>query len=205
MILAIELILLLITVVLMIHAARQYNLQFVTLFWTAGMVMGIIREIAFSGIINLYQYGAFHLVLFGVPLVFWVFWTNLAYVAWQWSNNFLNSEYLTAKAWDYNLPLIFMTMVFLAFFLEAFFSQFQLISWQIDSIHMFWGQTPILAPFAYGYTTLVFMSSLKILSKEVSQPWQILSLKLLAAQPMVILANLGLLLITNLGFILVFS
>ncbi|NQV29763.1 MAG: hypothetical protein HQ508_02645 [Candidatus Marinimicrobia bacterium] len=205
MILTIELLTLLTSVVLMIHAANQYNLQFVALFWTAGMVMGILREIAFSGIINLYQYGNFQLVLFGVPLIFWVFWTNLAYIAWQWSNNFLDSEYLKAKPWDHNLPLIFLSMVGLSFFFEAFFSQYNLIYWKIDSIPMFWGQTPLMAPFAYGYTTLVFMSSLKILSKEASQAWQILSLKLLLAQPLVILAILGLLLITNLGIILVFS
>ncbi len=205
MILTIELLTILMSVVLMIHAARAYNTQFVALFWSAGMVLGILREITFSGIMKLYQFGDFNLVLFGLPLIFALFWTNLIYVAWQWSNNFLDSEYLKAKTWDYNLPLIFMTMVLLSFFLEPLFSMHNLIIWRITSPHTFWGQTPILSPFAYGFTAVGFMSSLKILSIELPQKWQILILKMLVVQPLVILVILGFLFIINLSIILAFS
>jgi len=205
MILAIELLTLVMSAVLMIHAARIYNSQFVALFWTAGMVFGILREIAFSGILKLYQFGEFHFVLFGLPLIFTLYWTNLTYIAWQWSNNFLDSEYLKAKPWDYNLPLIFMTMLFLSFFLEPFFSLHNLIIWKNNSTQMVFGETPLLASFAYGFTGMVFLSSLKILSKEPARQWQILILKMIVVQPVVVLVILGLLFIINLSIILAFS
>ena len=70
---------------------------------------------------------------------------------------------------------------------------------------MLWGKTPLLAPFAYGWTAVLFIKSLKILSREPKQNWQILVLKLSLAQPIVVLIVAGLLLLSNLAIILVFS
>ena len=96
-------------------------------------------------------------------------------------------------------------MVLIAFFFEALISQYQLSVWNPDSNSTLWGNTPLLAPFAYGWTAVLFIKSLKLLSKESQQNWQILVLKLSLAQAPVVLILAGLLLLSNLAIILVFS
>ncbi len=168
-------------------------------------MLGLLREFALVGILNIYSYGEFNIVLFGLPLIYTLFWTDIAYIGLTWSNNFLEREYLKAAPLEYHLPLIFLTTVLIAFFFEAFLSQYQLIVWHLDSSSVVWGNTPLLAPFAYGWTGVLFIKSLKILSQEPQQSWQILVLKFSLAQPVVVLILSGLLLLSNLAIIVVFS
>ncbi|MBT3229539.1 MAG: hypothetical protein HOD43_06715 [Candidatus Marinimicrobia bacterium] len=205
MIWLIEISLLLVTGILIVHASNVYNSSFVKVFWISGIILGFFREYALGEVMNLYTYGDFHITFFGLPIMYTVFWTNIAYIGLVWSNNFLEREYLKAKPFDYHLPLIFLTMVLIAFFFEALISQYQLSVWNPDSNSTLWGNTPLLAPFAYGWTAVLFIKSLKLLSKESQQNWQILVLKLSLAQAPVVLILAGLLLLSNLAIILVFS
>ncbi|MBT3252703.1 MAG: hypothetical protein HN995_08015 [Candidatus Marinimicrobia bacterium] len=205
MIWLIEISIILVTAILVIHARAVYNQSFVKVFWISGMIMGFLREYALNDIMKIYDYGDFHITLFGLPLIYTLFWTDIAYIGLTWSNNFLEREYLKAKPLDYHLPLIFLTMVLISFFFEALLSQYGLHIWKLDSSAKLWGNTPILAPFAYGWTVVLFIKSLKLLSKEPQQNWRVLVLKLSLAQPLVVLILAGLLLLSNLAIILVFS
>ena len=205
MIWLIEISIILVTVILVVHARTAYNLSFVKVFWISGMMLGFLREVALGEMMKIYSYGDFHITLFGLPLIYLLFWTNIAYIGLIWSNNFLEREYLKAKPFGYHLPLIFMTGVLISFFFEALLSQYDLIRWHLDSSSRLWGNTPLLAPFAYGWTVVLFIKSLKILSREPQQNWHILVLKLSLAQPIVVLIIAGLLLLSNLAIILVFS
>ena len=205
MIWLIEISIILVSAILVVHARFFYTLSFVLVFWISGFVLGILREYALAGIMDIYDYGDFHLTLFGIPLIFTIFWTNMAYIGLIWANNFLKRDYLKVKPLDYHLPLIFMTMVMISFFFEALLSQYQLVNWKLDSSSVLWGNTPLLAPFAYGWTAVLFLKSLKLLSKEPQQHWRILVLKFSLAQPLVVLILAGLLLLSNLAIILIFS
>jgi hypothetical protein len=205
MIWLIEISILLVTLMLITHAKVYYDTAFMLVFWISGIVLGLFREYALSGIIEIYTYGNFHLTLFGIPLIYAMFWTNIAYIGLIWANNFLKREYLKAQPFDYHLPLIFLTMILISFFFEALLSQYQLLHWQLDSISTLWGNTPLLAPFAYGWTAVLYIKSIKLLSLGPQRPWQILALKLSLAQPLVVLILAGLLLLSNLAVILVFS
>ena len=205
MIWLIELSILLVTVILVTHAQYVYQKPFVLVFWISGAIMGFLREYALGGIMQLYTYGDFHIILFGLPLIYTLFWTDVAYIGLIWANNFLKRDYLRAKPLDYHLPLIFMTMVLISFSFEALLSQYRLMNWNVDSSSMLWGNTPLLAPFAYGWTAVLYIKSLKLLSKEPQDQWQILVLKLSLAQPIVILILAGLLLLSNLAIVLIFS
>lgn len=205
MILLIESLILLMALVLIVHARQHFSDRFVWMFWGSGMILGILREIALVKIVGLYSYGDFNLTILGFPLIYLILWTNITYIAWQWANNYLDREYLKAKPWDQHLPLIFLTGVLIAFFMEALFSMYGLIIWKIDASRMIWGGTPLLAPFAYGFTAIAFISSVKVLSRETPQKWPTLALKLILAQPLAVLIILGLLLLTNLLIILIFS
>ncbi len=201
----IELLVLSMTVVLMYHAERANNLQFVKLFWFSGLIMGVLRELILAQVGGLYAYGAFNLTIFGMPVIFTVLWTNLSYVSWQWSDNYLGREYLSAQKWDHHLPLMFVTMVLIAFFFESLLSQYQLIHWKLGSFKTLWGGTPLLAPFAYGFTTVLYMQSLRWIIHRFENNWQSTTLQLAALQPLVVLVLMGLLFITNLIIILVYS
>ncbi len=201
----IEISIILVTGILIVHAVKAYNSAFVKVFWISGIILGILREYALGEIMNIYSYGDFHITLLGLPLIYTVFWADIAYIGLIWSNNLLEHEYLKAKPFDYHLPLIFLTAILIAFFFEALLSQYQLLIWHVASNTNLWGNTPLLAPFAYGWTSVLFIKSLKMLSKESQQKWQILVLKLSLAQALVVLILAGLLLLSNLAIILVFS
>ena len=205
MIWLIELSIFLVTAILVTHARVFYNASFVWVFWISGIILGFLREYALAGIMKIYSYGDFHITLLGVPFIFTLFWTDIAYIGLIWANNFLKRDYLKAKPLDYHLPLIFMTMVLISFFFEALLSQYQLLNWHLDSSSVLWGNTPLLAPFAYGWTAVLYLKSLKLLAQEPQQDWQILVVKLSLAQPLVVLILAGLLLLSNLAIILVFS
>lgn len=201
----IEFAIILITGLLLIHARTVYSAAFVKVFWIGGMVLGSVREFTLTKIMKIYTFGGFHLVLNDIPLIYLLFWTNLAYIAFTWSNNFLEREYLKAKPFDYHLPLIFLTGVFFAFSYEAMLSQYSLVNWNLDSSSRLWGGTPLLAPFAYGWTLVLFIKGLKVMAAEPKQNWPVLVLKMTLAQPVLILILAGLLLLSNLAIILVFS
>lgn len=201
----IEISIFVVTGILIYHARAHYTLSFVKVFWIGGMVMGFFREYALGRIMDIYAYGGFHLSLLGIPIIYLLFWTDLAYIGLSWSNNFLEREYLKARPMDQHLPLVFLTMVLFALFYEAMLSQYQLIQWQVDSSKALWGGTAVLAPFAYGWTAVLFLKSLKILTAEREQDWQILVVKFSVAQPLVVLILCGLLLLSNLAIILIFS
>jgi len=205
MIWMIELAIIAVTAMLIRHARVHYTRDFVLVLWSGGAMMGLLREYALSGVMHLYSYGDFHLTYVGLPLIYLVFWTDLGYIGLVWSNNFLDREYLKVKPFDHHLPLVFLTLVFFAFFFEAMLSQVDLIRWQVDSYSKLWGGTPVLAPFAYGWTAVLFVKSLKILTLQKQQNlWQ-LALKFTLVQVPVVLMLGGLLLLSNLLIILVFS
>ena len=163
MIWLIELLIFVMTGLLLFHAIRSRAPQFAFIFWGAGMVMGLFREIAMSKISELYTYGDFLLTISGIPFMFILLWVNLSYVSWEWSNNFLGSEYFHEKSMGQHLPLIFLTMILSSFFFEALTSQFHLIQWKVDAVMpMMWGSTPLLAPFSYGFK---FWSKIEIVSE----------------------------------------
>lgn len=205
MIWLIEISLILTTVILMVHARAVYNHEFIKVFWGAGILLGLFREYSLAHVIHLYGYGEFNLMLLGIPVIYLLFWSNLSYIGLTWSNNYLQRDYLRSLPFDAHLPLIFLTLVLVSFALEALFSQYGLIIWQVDSNSRLWGDTPVLAAFAYGWTVVLFIKSLKILSYQRSLKWRILSLKLALAQVPVVLMLAGLLLLSNLGIILFLS
>ena len=205
MIWLIEISIVLVTVILIIHARNLYTPSFVRVFWVSGAILGFLREYALSDVMKIYSYGDFHLTVLGLPLIYILFWSDMAYIGLTWANNFLERDYLKAQPFDYHLPLIFLTMVLISFFFEALLSQYGLLIWKLDSSSKLWGNTPILAPFAYGWTSVIFIKSLKLLSREPKQKWQMLVLKLSVAQPLVVLILAGLLLLSNLAIILAFS
>ncbi len=205
MIWLIEISLILITGILVIHATKVNTLSFVRVFWVSGLVLGLLREYALGGLMDIYDYGDFHLTLFKLPIIYLLFWADTAYIAFIWSNNYLEREYLKSAPFDLHLPLIFMTMIFISFFFEALLSQYGLIHWKVDSSSILWGNTPLLAPFAYGWTGVLFIKSLKLLSQGTQENWPVLTLKLSLSQAPVVLIIAGLLLLSNLAIILVFS
>jgi len=193
------------TGLLLVHSILSRSLQFTLIFWSAGLIMGFLREMALSKISGFYSYGDFVLTLVGIPFVFLLLWTNLCYISWEWSNSYLGTEYFQSRGWDQHLPLIFLTMILSAFFFEALLSQFHLIRWQLDAMPMLWGNTPVLAPFTYGFTGVIFMKTFKILWDKPHQSWPLVTSWLVLIQPLVVLALMGSLFITNLIIILVFS
>ena len=205
MIILIEIILLAMTAILMIHARTQYSISFMKIFWISGFFMGLLRELAMVWMGGLYTYGNFHISLFGLPLVYGVLFSNFSYIAWQWSNNILGREYLRSEASDQNLPLVFLTMVLIAVFFETLLSQYDLIHWQVGSAKNLWGKTPMLAPFTYGFTAVLFLMSIKLISKYPAVNWKLATAKVIGLQPVVIVALMGLLLVSNLLIIFVFS
>lgn len=205
MVLLIELVVLLMTPALIYHGIITKNLEFVKVFWISGLFMGLLRELAVVSIGSLYGYGDFTLTILGFPIIYAVLWSNLSYIGWVWSNNYIGVDFLKSKPWDQHLPLMFATSLMFAFFFETLLSQYHMIHWQIDSIMTLWGGMPVLAPFAYGLTSVLFMKSVKWVSLKPQQSWQMITLKLLAVQPFVILVLMGILLIIDLLIILVFS
>lgn len=193
------------TGILICHAKTIYNGSFISVFWISGIFLGFFREYALANILKIYVYGDFHFTLFGFPIIYLLFWANIAYIGMIWSNNMLEREYLKAQPFDYHLPLIFLTVALIAFSFEALLSQYQLLRWNLDSSAMLWGNTPLLAPFAYAWTAVLFIKSLKILSLQNQQKGEMLVLKLSLAQPLVVLILSGLLLLSNLAIILIFS
>lgn len=201
----IELTLILMTGLLTFHAARTRSTQFMLIFWISGLIMSILREFALVKISEYYTYGDFHLTILGIPLVFLLLWPNLCYVSWEWSNGYLGMEYFHAKSWDQHLPLIFVTMIFVSFFFEALLSQYQLIHWQMDTMPTLWGSTPALAPYAYGFTGVIFMKSFKILWDKPQQSWPIAAIRIAALQPLLVLVLVGSLFLVDRTIILIFA
>ncbi|MCF7822974.1 MAG: hypothetical protein K9N35_02285 [Candidatus Marinimicrobia bacterium] len=193
------------TGILLVHSIITRSVQFTIIFWSAGAVMGLFREVALSKISEFYSYGDFVLTLGGIPFIFLLLWSNLSYVSWEWSNSYLGTEYFQTKGWDQHLPLIFLTMILAAFFFEALMSQFQLIHWQLDAMPKLWGNTPVLAPFMYGFTGVIFLKSLKLLWDKPGQDWPTVASKIIMVQPLLILVLMGLLFFANLFIILIFS
>ncbi len=205
MILSIEIIVLVMTVILMLHSRQQYSASFVRVFWLGGAIMGVLREVAMVGLGAIYTYGDFKISIMGFPLIYIFLFSNLGYISWQWSNNYLQRDYLASQPWDNHLPLVFLTGVFFAFMFETLLSQYHLIDWQVDSVKNLWGNTPLLAPFSYGFTTVVFLMSMKTSSGLKAGKWQLAPIKFVGIQPLVILSVHGILLIINLSIILVYS
>lgn len=205
MIWTLELVILFATVPLVYHAQKVYSRKLAILFWVTGFGLAVCRELAMTYFSGIYAYQHFHLVAFGFPLIFAVFWSNLIYVSWQWSNNLLGREFLTSKVMDQHLPLVFVVLMFLSFMLETSFSQYGLIDWKADSVKPLWGNTPLLAPFSYGFSGIVFLKGMRgLLKQEHRFPARRL-LTGLALQPIIVIIIMGLLLITNAGIILIFS
>jgi len=194
------------TGLLLVHAISSRSPQFALIFWLCGVVLGLLREIAMSYLSGLYGYGEFSLKLGAIPLVLLLLWPNLVYISWEWVNNFLKKEYFHEGAMGEHLPLIFLTMMLASLLFESLFHQFDLIQWNIDPVMPFiLGAIPLLAPFAYGFTGVVFIKSFKYWWNQPGQTRGMIFSKLIIMQPINILIIMGLLLISNLLIIVVFS
>ncbi|MCF7808501.1 MAG: hypothetical protein K9M49_07720 [Candidatus Marinimicrobia bacterium] len=205
MIFLIELALFIMTGLLIFHAIRSRSAQFALFFWQAGMVLGLLREVAMAKLSGLYTYGDFILTIGPVPFAMLLLWPNLAYISWEWANNYLGKEYFHERAMGQHLPLIFLTMMLASFLFESLFHQFQLIQWTLDpAIPIMLGSVPLLAPFAYGFTGLVFIKTFKILWNRPGESRFSVLTKLILVQPIGVLIIMGLLMITNLLIVLIF-
>jgi hypothetical protein len=194
------------TAILLIHAITSRSPQFALFFWLSGGIMALMREIAMSTLSGLQGYGDFTLKIGTIPLIMLLLWPNLIYISWEWANNFLRKEYFHEQNMGQHAPLIFITMVFASILFESLFYQFDLIHWNVDPIVPFiLGIIPMLAPFTYGFTAVVFMKSFKLLWNLPNQTRSVMLSKLILIQPVNILIIMGLLLITNLLIVLVFS
>lgn len=202
--LTLELILILATLPLIWHAIRSYSTEQAILFWVGGLFFGLWREIAMTQISGLYVTDGFHLTLFSIPLISLILWSNLSYISWQWVNNLQGRDYLEAHRWDQHQPLLFITMVALAFVLETGFRQFEMSRWIIDSPKSLWGGTPLLAPFAYGFSGSLYLMGYKSLIQRSRPIWTSVSQSLLV-QAFLIIILMGLMLIMNTLIILIFS
>jgi len=203
--LALELILLLLTLPLIYHSVHKYGGERTYIFWSAGLVFGITREFTLSSIAGLYHFHDFLFVVRELPLIYMVFWTNMAYIAWQWSNNLLDRDYFASSSFDQHQPLIFLILVFISFMIETAFSQYGMITWNVDSVKMLWENTPLLSPFAYGFSGSLFLKGLKIMSKHEGSPLVRRVWNTSIIQPVLILVLMGLLLLTNTSIVLFFS
>ncbi len=81
----------------------------------------------------------------------------------------------------------------------------QVVQWRLASPKSLWGDTPLIAPFAYGITAVLYMKSVGYVIGTLSKNIHKTILKLLMLQPVVILIQLGLMLLLNLLIILVFA
>lgn len=201
-----ELAIFLMTGLLLVHAIRSRSQQFAVIFWVSGFVLGLLREVSMSVVSDLYDYGDFIAWIGPIPLMLLLLWPNLVYISWEWSNNFLGSEYFHERAMGQHLPLIFLTMVLASFLFESLFSQFHLIRWTLDPVIPYiLGAIPLMAPFAYGFTGVVFMKSFKIMWNRPGESRTSIFTKLLFLQIINVLIIMGLLLISNLLIVLFFS
>lgn len=206
MIWLIELSIFLMTGILLVHAIRSRSPQFALMFWVSGIFMALLREIGMSMLSGLYHYGDFIGMIGPVPLVIMLLWPNLIYVSWEWTNNFLGREYFREKSMGEHLPLIFLTLMLASFLFESLFHQFHLIRWTLDPIIPYLlGAIPFMAPFAYGFTGVVFLKVFKTIWNRPEQTRSTTFTQLILLQPIVILIFMGLMLITNLLTVLVFT
>lgn len=206
MVFLIELAMFVMTGLLLVHAIRSRSPQFALFFWQTGMALGLMREIAMSHLSGLYTYGDFILTIGGFPVVIFLLWPNLAYISWEWSNNFLGKEYFHERAMGQHLPLIFLTMILASFLFESLFHQFRLIQWTLDPIiPVMLGSIPLLAPFAYGFTGVVFIKTFKMLWNRPGESRSSILAKLNLIQPIGILIIMGLMMVTNLLIVLIFT
>ena len=204
MILTLEILLILATLPLIWHSSRSYSMRTNLLFWLGGIVFALWRELTMIALGGIYSFQGFHLMLGHVPLVSILLWPNLSYISWQWANNLLGRDYLGTTAFDQHQPMIFLAMACLAFSLEAGFSQFGLVQWHVDSIRPLWGGTPLLAPFAYGFSACLYLKGFQILNGQQKPVWYLLSRSLLI-QPLLVVILMGLLLVTNSLIVIGFS
>jgi len=199
MILITELIIILSAGILLLHAGKDETHEFATLFWVGGGVMGFTREWVMTQYTHLYSYGDFSLSLNGVPLVFLLFWTNMAYVALRWSENILHGErYLEVNPANYFYPIVFLISCALAMMISAFGSQYDLIHWHFQSKLMLWGKTPLAVSFEYGVVTVVYLSVFREVWRRhtdfMHRFW-----RLLGWIPVMVLVQIGALFIIKLG------
>ena len=199
MILITELIIILSSGILLWHAGKEDSFEFTVLFWIGGGVMGFTREWVMTQYTQLYSYGDFTLSLNGVPVIFLLFWTNLAYVALRWSENiFHGKRYLDVNPPHYFYPIVFLISCALAIMISAFGSQYDLIHWNIQSKLMLWGRTPLIVPFEYGVMAVVYLSVFREIWRRhtdfMHRLW-----RLLGWIPVIVLVQIGAIFIIKLG------
>ena len=205
MILTLEILFVLSTGILFYHSQRSYGLTLTINIWFAGLAFGIIKELTMTRFGGLYTYAQFNLMAFDIPVIYAVFWTNLSYIAWQWSNNLLGRDYIRVKSFDQHQPIVFLVLVFMSFAIETLYAQFGLITWVLDSPRPLWENTPLLAPFAYGFSGVLFLKGIKVFLFGEGRSEPVLKINPLLIQPILVLVLMGLLFLWNTLIILSFS
>ena len=203
--LTLEILLLLATLPLIYHSLRSVGGEQTYIFWSAGLVFGVTREYTIVFLAGLYSYQDFQLVLFEFPIIYLVLWSNFSYLARVWTNHLLGREYDTAQAWDYHQPIIFLVLVCISFVLETSFAQYQMIHWDVDSARPLWEGTPLLAPFAWGFSGSLFLKGMKLMGKSAGKQLYMRVWNTSLIQPVLVLILMGLLLVINTLIVLVFS
>ena len=82
-----------------------------------------------------------------LPVIMAVFWSNFAYVALRWTENLMARRFMPSRRVDEHLPLIFLVMATIAMAVEAYASQYGMLSWKAEPVLTLWGGTPVIVPF----------------------------------------------------------
>lgn len=185
-----ELVIVVITGILLVHAVEEKSPAFALYFWFGGAWYGLLRELLIANYSHFYSYGSFTLWLFKVPVIYMVFWTNFAYVAFRWSENALSENCFDRRPGHNFYPLMFLILVVLGIMVEGYGSQFQMIHWQFETPLTLWGGVPVVIPFSYGLMGVFYVAAFREIWTTVSDPLKRVY-HLIAWAPVLVLIHMG--------------
>lgn len=179
-----------VTGILLIHAVEENSLEFALYFWLGGAWFSLLRELLVANYSHLYAYGGFTIWLFKVPVIYLVFWTNFAYVAFRWSENALEENFFARKPGQNFYPLVFLILVVLGIMVEGYGSQFQMIRWQFETPLRLWGGVPVVISFSYGIMGVIYVAAFREIWTTISDPLKRVY-HLIAWAPLLVLIHMG--------------
>jgi len=196
--LIVEMVMILMTAILLWHAGEEQSPSFGLIFWVTASLFGFLKEILAIHFTHFYAFSGFTLWLFGVPVVYLLFWPNIIYVALRWSENATAESFLASTSPHQLYPLIFLTMAVIAIMFEAFGSQYQMITWNIGSNLVLWGKVPVFVPFSYGIMGILFLYALRETWRAIIDPLKRL-FRLMIWVPILILTHTGAMFVIKVG------
>lgn len=202
--LIIELVMILMTGILLWHAGEEQSPAFGLIFWITGGAFGFLRELLVIHFTHLYAFGDFTLWIFGVPVIYLLFWPNIIYIALRWSENASDESFLAVPSPHQLYPLIFLTMALIAIMVEAFGSQYQMITWNIGSRLVLWGKVPVFVPFSYGLMGVLFLFALRETWRQIIDPQKRL-FRLIMWIPILTLVHTGAMFVIKVGIDIFFG